>query len=268
MVMDDAGRSPAQFRTDVPHPARVYDYWLGGKDNFAADRDLAERLIDALPGAVGSVRDNRVFLGQAVRFAVESGVTQFIDIGSGLPTVENTHEIALQANPACRVVYVDNDPIVRVHGQALLAATGSTVVVQANLRDPEGILKHPEVAELIDFDRPVGLLLLGVLHFLSDDETHAVLDRLRRALAPGSILVVSHITADSDPEGMARFVGVLTSSPEAPIIIPRTRSQVEGFFSGFDLVDPGVAAVHLWRPTRPGRESDPFWLWAGVGILR
>ncbi|HEX6472351.1 MAG TPA: SAM-dependent methyltransferase [Streptosporangiaceae bacterium] len=266
--MDDAGRPPGGFRTDISHPARVYDYWLGGKDNFEADRAMAERLIDAIPGAVGSARDNRVFLRQAVRFAVGAGVTQFIDIGSGLPTAENTHEIALRVNPACRVVYVDNDPVVRVHGQALLASTGSTVVVQADLRDPEAILKHPEVNGLIDFDRPVGLLLLGVLHFLSDEESHAVLDRLRLALVPGSVLAVSHLTPDSDPEGMRRFVDVATTPPDAPAVIPRTRSEIEGFFAGFDLVDPGVAAVHLWRPTRPGREHDPFWLWAGVGIAR
>jgi SAM-dependent methyltransferase len=199
---------------------------------------------------------------------VESGVKQFIDIGSGLPTVENTHEIALQADPGCRVVYVDNDPVVRVHGQALLARDGSTVVVQADLRHPDEILKHPEVVELIDFDQPLGLLLLGVLHFLSEAEVEAALERLRRAVAPGSVLVVSHLTADSDPEGMARFVGVLTSTPGVKGIFPRPQSDSERIFTGFELVDPGIVGVNLWRPAKPTRTTDPFWLWAGVGIAQ
>jgi SAM-dependent methyltransferase len=264
--MDDADRPPTALRTDVSHPARVYDYWLGGKDNFAADREMAERLVAAIPGAAGSARANRAFLKQAVRFVVGSGVKQFIDIGSGLPTAENTHEIAFQADPECRVVYVDNDPIVRVHGQALLARTGSTVVVQADLRHTDEILANPEVAGLIDFGRPVALLLLGVLHFLPDDEAHAVLDRLRRAVAPGSVLVISHLTADSDPEGMGRFIDVLTSAPDATVSIPRTRNQIERFFTGFKLVDPGLVAVHRWRPTQLNGASDRFWLWAGAGI--
>ena len=266
--MDDADRPPIDLRTDVPHPARVYDYWLGGKDNFAVDREMAERLIEAIPGAAGSARANRAFLKQAVRFVVGSGVRQFIDIGSGLPTAENTHEIAHRTDPECRVVYVDNDPIVRVHGEALLARTGSTVVVQADLRHPGEILTHPEVAGLIDFDRPLGLLLLGVLHFLPDDEAHAVLDRLRRALAPGSVLVVSHLTADSDPEGMGQFINVLTKTPDAAVASPRTRDQIERFFDGFDLVDPGIVAVHRWRPTQPTSTTDQFWLWAGIGIAQ
>jgi O-methyltransferase involved in polyketide biosynthesis len=265
--MDDTYRPPVGLRTDVSHPARVYDYWLGGKDNYAADRAMAEKLMEAIPGAVRSVRANRAFLKQAVRFAVDSGVKQFIDVGSGLPTAENTHEIALNADPECRVVYVDNDPLVRVHGQALLARTGSTVVAQADLRYPEEILAHPGVAGLIDFDRPLGLLLLGVLHFLSDDEAYAVVDRLRGAMVPGSVLVVSHLTADADPQGMGRFVDVLTSTPEAHVIIPRTRSQIERFFPGFELVDPGIVAVHRWRPQLNGG-TDPFWLWAGVGIAQ
>jgi O-methyltransferase involved in polyketide biosynthesis len=268
MVMDAGGRPLDDIRADVPHPARVYDYWLGGKDNFAVDREMAERLIDAIPGAVGSVRANRAFLKQAVRFAVGSGVRQFIDVGSGLPTVENTHEIALQTDPECRVVYVDNDPIVRVHGQALLACSGSTVVVQADLRRPEGILEHPGVVEMIDFDRPLGLLLLGVLHFLPDDEVYAVMDRLRRALAPGSVLAVSHLTADSDPEGMARFVDVLTNNPDSTQIFPRPRGEIERFFAGFELADPGIVAVHRWRPAQLTRNTNKFWLWAAAGIVR
>jgi SAM-dependent methyltransferase len=266
--MDDTGRPPVYLRTDVPHPARVYDYWLGGKDNFAADREMAEKLIEAIPGAAGSARANRAFLKQAVRFVVGAGVKQFIDIGSGLPTAENTHEIALEADPECRVVYVDNDSIVRSHGEALLAHTGSTVVVQADLRHPEEILAHPDVTGLIDFDRPLGLLLLGVLHFLPDNEAAAVLDRLRHAVAPGSILVISHLTADSDPEGMGRFIDVLTNTPDAAVSIPRSRDQVERFFAGFDLVDPGIVAVDQWRPALRNGATDQFWLWAGVGIAR
>jgi O-methyltransferase involved in polyketide biosynthesis len=263
-VTDDSPL-PDSLNTHVPHPARVYDYWLGGKNNFAVDRVMAEKLIAANPGTRESVRANREFLKRAVRYAAAMGVRQFIDIGSGLPAAENTHEIAQHAMADARVVYVDKDPLVRVHGQALLATTESTAVIQADLREPEAIVNHPEVRSLIDFDRPVALLLLGVLHFVLDDAVaREITDRLRRHFPLGSHLVVSHLTADSDPEGMARFLSVLEESPDTEQVVPRTRDQVSEFFEGFEIVDPGIVSVDQWRPEHRVT-ADRFWLWAGVG---
>jgi hypothetical protein len=263
-VTDDSPL-PDGLNTNVPHPARVYDYWLGGKNNFAVDREVAEKLIAANPGTRESVRANREFLKRAVRHAAAMGVRQFIDIGSGLPAAENTHEVAQHATPDPRVVYVDKDPLVRVHGQALLATTDSTAVIQADLRDPEVIVNHPEVRRLIDFDLPVAVLLLGVLHFVLDDSAaRDIPDRLRRHLPSGSHLVISHLTADSDPEGMARFLSVLGEIPDAEQVVPRTRDQVSEFFEGFDIVGPGIVSVDQWRPESPVI-ADRFWLWAGVG---
>jgi CheY-like chemotaxis protein len=263
--MADDARTPTNLNTGVPHPARVYDFWLGGKDNFAADRELATKLLAAQPGTLESVRANRAFLKRAVEFAGAAGIRQFIDIGSGLPTAENTHEIAQRTTPGARVVYVDNDPIVRAHGQALLAETGSTIVAQADLREPEAILTHPDIERLVDFDQPVAVLLLGVLHFIPEPQDLEILDRLRAAMAPESHLIVPHLTADSDPEGIGRFVDVLRNSPSASVSIPRTREQVGRFFDGFELLDPGIVPVDRWRPDTPRPADAPFWLWAGVG---
>src|SRR5262245_14518080 len=188
------------LKTHIAHPARVYDYWLGGKDNYAADREVAERALTVVPDVPSNARANRQFLKRAVRLAAEEGIDQFLDLGSGLPTAENTHEIAQRVRPGARVVYVDNDPIVRVHGQALLANTSTTTVVQADVREPETILNHPRVTELIDFGRPLAVLLLGVLHFVANEENpYGIMSRFRDAMAGGSYVIFSHITADTDP---------------------------------------------------------------------
>ncbi|MHA6765531.1 SAM-dependent methyltransferase [Streptacidiphilus sp. PAMC 29251] len=188
---------PPPIDTSVPHPARMYDYYLGGKDNFPADREAAEKVIAAGVHARDFARANRAFLGRVIRFLAEQGITQFLDIGTGIPAVGNTHEVAQQTNPAARVVYVDNDPIVLTHARALMAGhgQGATTVIQADLRDPAAILAHPKVRAAIDFDRPVGLILVAVLHFIRDEENpDAITKLLRDALPSGSFLAISHGT--------------------------------------------------------------------------
>ncbi|MBC6457867.1 SAM-dependent methyltransferase [Actinomadura sp. HBU206391] len=260
--MTDEGRARPKLDTSIAHPARVYDYWLGGKDNYAADREVAERVLAIVPEAPRSVRANRAFLKRAVRLTAEAGVRQFLDIGSGLPTAENSHDIAQQVRPDAHVVYVDNDPIVLVHGNALLAGTGSTTVVQSDARDPEAILGHPEVRRHIDFGQPVAVLLLGVLHFVPDDQDpYGIVARLAKAMVPGSHLILSHLTGDSDPENAKRFLESVNREARAVV---RTREEVQRFFDGFELLDPGVVPVDRWRPDGPDAMKR-FWLWAGVG---
>jgi SAM-dependent methyltransferase len=258
---------PNDLKTHIAHPARVYDYWLGGKDNYAADREVAERALAVVPEVPQSARANRQFLKRAVRLAAEDGIEQFLDLGSGLPTAENTHEIAQRTRPKARVAYVDNDPIVRVHGQALLANTVTTTVIQADIREPKTILEHPQVTRLIDFTRPLAVLMLGVLHFVADDEdAYGLAARFRDAVAPGSYLIFSHITADADPEQGKLFREAINREARATI---RTRDDVERFFTGFDILEPGIVPPDRWRPD-PDQPSamDRFWLWAGVGVKR
>jgi SAM-dependent methyltransferase len=254
---------PTDLKTHIAHPARVYDYWLGGKDNFAADREVAERGLAAAPDIARSARTNRDFLKRAVRLAAEQGIRQFLDIGSGLPTAENTHEIAQRVAPGARVVYIDNDPIVRVHGQALLADNSTTTVVQADVRRPTEILTHPDVGKLIDFSQPVAAMLLGVLHFVSDEEDpYGIMSRLRAVMAPGSYLIFSHITGDDDPDKGQLLQAAINREARAT---PRTRDDVDRFFTGFEILEPGIVPPDRWRPEHPAH-MDRFWLWAGVGI--
>jgi len=258
----------SDLKTHIPHPARVYDYWLGGKDNFAADREVAEKTLVVAPETPRSARSNRAFLHRAVRLAAQAGISQFLDIGSGLPTMDNTHEVAQGTAPTARVVYVDNDPIVNAHGRALLAETGSTTVVQADLRDPDSILHHAEVQRMLDFDRPVALLLLGVVHFVTDDEDpYGVVARLRAAMVPGSYLIFSHLTGDADPIKAEEAMDVWRQSPGRPPTL-RNHAQVEGFFDGFDILEPGVVSPDRWRPEPDTEGPERFWLWAGVGIKK
>ena len=234
------------FDTGVPHPARRYDYLLGGKDNFEADRTSAEAILKVFPTARVAARQNRQFLKRAVGFLAETGVRQFLDVGTGIPTTPNTHEVAQQVDPGSRVVYVDNDPIVLVHARALLTSSpqGRTAYLDADMREPETILKSDEVADTFDLARPVGLLLVAVLHFVEDD---ALATRIVRTLADGlpsgSYLVLSHVTGDLiDPETARKATAVAGDATA------RTRVRIEGFFDGLDLVDPGVTVVSQWRP--------------------
>jgi hypothetical protein len=259
--------------TGVPNPARIYDYLLDGKDNFPADRDVAEQLLAIAPVARDVVEDNRAFLRRAVRLlAGEAGIRQFIDLGSGLPTQGNVHEIAQAVAPDARVVYVDNDPMVVTHSRALLAGD-NTAAIRADLRDPDVLLGHAELRELIDFDQPIALLLMAILHFFDDDEDpYGIVARFRDTLPAGSYLAISHGTrdiperSDLSPAAMAemgakveRLYQLTTAS-----LVTRSRAQVERFFAGFDLLDPGVVEIQLWRPDGEGSKL-PGGFYGGVG---
>ncbi len=246
----------------TPHPARIYDYFLGGKDNFPADREAAEMLLAVAPEARDLARQNRAFLGRVVRFlAVEAGIRQFIDIGTGIPTQGNVHEIAHATAPAARVVYVDNDPIVLVHSRALLAGVNTTII-EGDLRQPDAILNDPKLRRVIDFDQPVAVLLVAILHFIADAEDPAgIVARLRDGMAPGSYLAISHGTADFHPEATptaARAYDRTTAQ-----LSPRSHAEVERFFDGFELLEPGLVPISLWRPD--GDIPEGKGVYGGIG---
>jgi hypothetical protein len=250
--MIDEGWS-GEINTRVAHPARIYDYYLGGKDNFRVDRETAEMALAATPAVRDMARQNRAYLQRVVRYlAGEAGIGQFLDIGTGLPTQGNVHEIAQSVAPDARAVYVDNDPIVLAHSRALLDAPRTTVVL-GDLRDPAAILAHPEVGKLLDFQRPMAVLLVAVLHFIQDrDDPGAIVATLRDAMAPGSYLAISHATmdvADAEPEVAAKVVRAYQRS-SSPVTL-RSKLEIEAFFGDFELVDPGLQQIHQWRPDGP-----------------
>jgi O-methyltransferase involved in polyketide biosynthesis len=253
------------FDTSVPHSARVYDYWLGGKDNFAADREAAERALEAYPSLVFAVRANRAFLARAVRYLVaEAGIRQFLDIGTGIPTASNTHEVAQQAAPDCRIVYVDNDAVVLSHARALLTSTpeGACAYVDADLGEPDTILAA--AAETLDFARPVAVLLLSVLHLVPDDaQAGRIVARLMAECVPGSFLTISHPASDIDAEQTAEATRRLNQAQVAPAKM-RDREAVARLFTGLDLVPPGLVRVPRWRPGSEEEAASPAALWAGV----
>jgi hypothetical protein len=250
--------------TSVAHPARRYNYWLGGKDHFAADRESGDLIVAAFPSARTAARENRDFLRRSVKFLAESGVRQFLDIGTGLPVPDNTHEIAQGIAPDSRVLYVDNDPIVMTHSRALTIGTdeGRTGYVEADLRTPGDILGHPELRAVLDLGRPVGLLLVAVLHFVHDDEQAvAVVGELLDALPPGSYLVASNLTMDfAPPEQVAKHEELLAAGRTDARA--RSRSEFGRFFERTDLVEPGIVAVSEWRPSHDERPTA-----ADVAIL-
>ncbi|MEV6116340.1 SAM-dependent methyltransferase [Streptomyces sp. NPDC052109] len=244
--MTQDGGQAVRIDTSKPHPARIYDYLLGGKDNYEVDRVAGDQLAAAAPEVWISVRANRAFLHRAVRYVVGSGVRQILDVGTGLPTSPNVHEVAQETAPDVRVAYVDNDPIVKTHADALLSRTGTTSVVLADLRDPQSVLDHPEVRRIIDFGRPVALFLVAVLHFIRDaDEPERIVAVLRDALPAGSFLVLSHATGDfADDRSEAE--AVYTSATATMNL--RSRDRVARFFDGFELVEPGLVQVPFWHP--------------------
>jgi S-adenosyl methyltransferase len=260
----------AEIDSTIPHSSRVYDYWLGGKDNFAADRKLADTIAKFLPIMPAKVRVNRAFLGRAVRYLAEvEGIRQFLDIGAGLPTARNTHEVAQEIAPGARVLYVDNDPMVVSHARALMDGhgPGQTGFVLADLRDPDSILHHPAFTATLDITEPVGVLMLAVLmHLDSWEHSYGAVSKLIRQLPAGSCLAVTHLTADYDPAGVARLVAA--SQQQGTAVVSRTRGEVEEFFAGLELIPPGVVPVTSWRPDgkvpaedkRAGRYS-----FAGIG---
>jgi len=247
--------------TSMAHPARIYDYWLGGKDNFAADREAAELAIAANPGIRASARANRAFLARSVRYlAAECGIRQFLDIGTGLPTAANTHEIAQTVAPECRVVYVDNDPVVLLHARSRLASdpAGAAAYVEADLRDTGRILT--EAARTLDFSQPVAVLLLLILHLIPDsDDPCRLVRELMAATAPGSFLVLTHVAADIEAEAMAEMARCLNRLV-AQKGTTRTKAQVTAFFQDLALEEPGVVQPQHWRTGRAtSRANVPAW---------
>jgi hypothetical protein len=251
---------PPEIDTSRAHPARVYDYLIGGKNNFAADRETVAKVLQKSPNARIAPRENRAFLGRAVRFlTAEVGLRQFLDIGTGLPTTNSVHEVAQAIEPASRIVYVDNDPLVLVHARALLTSApgGRTAYIQADIRDPDAILTAPAARELLDFSQPVGLLLIGILHLLADaDKPAELVATLVGALPPGSYLVASHLTTEHDRERTAAGQAVMR---DAGITMQKRDSDVfaDIAFAGLELVPPGVVLVSEWRPTAPPPRPSP-----------
>lgn len=270
--MTDNSHTPVQERalsvnTAVPHSARFWNYLLGGKDNYAVDRELAEQILAVIPSFRDTVRAERRFLARAVRYlAGSAGIRQFLDIGTGLPTVNNTHEVAQATAPESRIVYVDNDPIIMVHARALLTSTpqGKTDYVQADLREPDTILQ--EASRTLDFTQPVGLMLLGILNFITDaDEAHTIVGRLMDAMSPGSYLVISHPTAEVNGDAIKETMRLWNKRGAAPIVA-RSHQEIMRFFDGRELVEPGVVSCSLWRPdcTELGVPVEAFHF-SGVG---
>ncbi len=258
---------PEEFDPDRPNAARVYDYFLGGSHNLAADREMAARILAAVPDSALVVQANRAFLRRAVLYCVEAGVRQFLDLGSGIPTVGNVHEVAQRAAPDSRVVYVDIEPVAVAHSRAILAGNGRVAVLQADIRDPDRILGDPVLQGLLDLTRPVAVLMVAVLPFVDDAaDPWGIAARYRDAVSSGSYLAISHLTADNRPQE----IGMLAEryrSTTTPIAV-RPRDQIARFFTGLEMVDPGVVFVQQWRPDWLGEvEGHPEWscVYCGVG---
>ncbi|WP_326656343.1 SAM-dependent methyltransferase [Streptomyces sp. NBC_00385] len=258
---------PVEIDTSKPHPARMYDWFLGGKDNYPIDEQMARQLLAVDERGRDMARVNRAFMHRATRWLAENGIRQFLDIGAGIPTEPNLHQIAQQTAPDARIVYCDNDPIVLAHAAALLRSTpeGATEYIQADARRPEVILEA--AGKVLDFDRPIALSLLALLHFLDDEDGAAELvDRLVDQLAPGSYLILSQTTGDFDPEGAAEAAAMYKA--RGMTLRPRSRAELTAFFHGLELVDPGVSLSADWHPELgevievPGDEPIPGY--AGV----
>jgi SAM-dependent methyltransferase len=241
---------PAEVDLTRPSAARVYDYYLGGSHNLEVDRRMAREAIALWPDLPAIMQSNRAFLRRAVRYVAERGITQFLDIGSGIPTVGNVHEAAQQIDPEARVVYVDSDPIAVAHSRAILAGNERTAVVQADLRESDALFDHTSVRATIDLDRPVAVLMVAVLHFVPDeDDPWGAVARIAARLAPGSYLVLSHASTEGRPE-MAGSHRQLYSRTPTPMTM-RSRTEIARLFDGFELVEPGLVWLPLWHPDHP-----------------
>jgi hypothetical protein len=261
---------PEGLDLDRPSAARIYDYLLGGAHNFAHDRELAERFLKAQPYAREIARLNRAFLRRVVLYMIGAGIRQFLDLGSGIPTVGNVHEIAQKADPNARVVYVDYEDVAVAHSSLMLADNNRAAIVQADLTDPRAVLDHPDTQELLDRTQPVGLLMVGVFHFVPDAlDPKGIVAAYRDAVVPGSHLGFSQFTADMMPAEMARIVEVMSHSRDP--MFPRSHAEITELFDGFDLVPPGVVATSEWRPQSPTDtcdDPDRAGIYAGVGRRR
>jgi hypothetical protein len=263
-VVPDDGPVP-EIDTSVAHIARVYDYWLGGKDNYAADREAAEKAIAAFPGLPFAARANRAFLGRAIEYlAGEAGIRQFLDIGTGIPASGNTHEVAQRVAPSSRIVYVDNDPIVLAHARALLTSTpeGDCAYLNADLRNVDEILS--DAAETLDFSQPVAIMLIAVLHMIGDDEDPwGIVSELLARVPSGSYLAASHVASDVLPPEMNAGNTAYNQNAPEPVLM-RSRDQIARFFDGLELVEPGLVLVPDWRPA-PDAQPVLAPLWCAVG---
>jgi S-adenosyl methyltransferase len=248
---------PTGIDGTTPNVARMYDYALGGKNNFDVDRMAMEHLYALVPYGPRPALENRAFLGRAVRFLASSGIRQFLDVGSGLPTQGNVHEVAHAVAPEARVVYIDYDPMAVMHSKALLSGSDSVTAIQADMRHPEDILDNPEVRSLLDFAQPVAVLLVAMLHAVTDDEDPAgIVTRFREAMAPGSYLVLSHITSHQQPPAVVTNLRKVFEQAREPMV-PRTLDEVMAFFQGLELVDPGLVTASDWRPDGSGVSHEP-----------
>lgn len=252
----DSGWVRPVMDTSRPSVARMYDYYLGGKDNFAVDREAAERVVVASPNARLTALANRQFLIDSVEMMVTAGIRQFLDLGTGIPTSPSVHEVARKVEPAARVVYVDHDPMVQAHNRALLARHEGIATVHQDLRQPSAVLDDPAVCELIDFGKPLGLLCVAVLHFVRHDIAPTVLARYRKVMVPGSFLAVSAACQDDADPAVVQEIQAAYESSNASLVL-RTRAQIEQLFDGFELVEPGLASLAIWPEGNSG----------GVGML-
>ncbi|MFJ2030836.1 SAM-dependent methyltransferase [Streptosporangium sp. NPDC087985] len=244
-------RVPSGIDPSIPSVARMYDYYLGGKDNFASDHEAAEKMISLVPNIREVARANREFLGRAVRLMAESGVRQFLDIGAGLPTQQNVHQVARDVAPDARVVYVDNDPIVLAHARALLTDNPDTIVVHGDVNAPEAILDDPEVRRHLDLSQPVAVLMLAILHFVPDDKDAAsIVTRLRESMAPGSYLAISHGYTGEIGGQTDQNVRDLYNKTATGSVKPRDHAEIAAYFDGLELLEPGLVPVSAWRPER------------------
>jgi SAM-dependent methyltransferase len=267
--MERPAWAPRSIDISVPSVSRIYDYYLGGSHNFEVDREAARRAMEFMPGLPKIMQANRAFMRRAVRFAVDQGITQFLDIGSGIPTFGNVHEVAQSASPGARVVYVDHDPVAVAHSRAVIADNPDAGVVAADLRKPQEILESAEVRRLIDPNRPVAVLLVAILHFVEDaDDPYAAVAEFGAALAPGSLLVLTHASYEGIPLPPERAGGVVDVYKDIrnPLIM-RSRAEIERFFEGYDMVEPGLVPMPHWRPDTAPEDEDPwaFSGFAGVG---
>ncbi|MGN9783106.1 SAM-dependent methyltransferase [Nonomuraea sp. ZG12] len=258
-----------KLQSHVPHTARIWNYWLGGKDHFPVDREVGERVREIFPVVIELARADRLFLGRAVRYlTTEVGIRQFLDIGTGLPTQDNTHEVAQQAAPESRIVYVDNDPLVLVHARALLTSSeeGATDYIDADLHDPDNILR--QAAKTLDFSQPMAIMLLGVMHFISDDdELQRIIDRLLAAVPSGSYIAVANTTTAVNGETTAEAVRVWNIDAQ-PKLKLRTPERIAEFFTGLEVVEPGWVSCSRWRPEPEWDGGLPVEVDQWCGIVR
>ncbi|MFB6553033.1 SAM-dependent methyltransferase [Streptomyces sp. NPDC056405] len=267
--MERPAWAPRSIDISVPSVSRIYDFYLGGSHNFEVDREAARRAMEFMPGLPKIMQANRAFMRRAVRFAADEGIDQFLDIGSGIPTFGNVHEVAARSRPGARVVYVDHDPVAVAHSEAVLAGNDDSDVVAADLLKPQEILASPQVERLIDLNRPVALLLVAILHFVEDaDDPYAAVAELTEALAPGSLLVLTHASYEGIPLPAERAGGAVDVYKEIrnPLIM-RSREEIARFFEGYDMVEPGLVPMPRWRPGEAPEDEDPYTFsgFAGVG---